>query len=297
MSEAAAILDQEMTAEAPVEGTAPEAAKPEDRMSPKLDILIKREQQAVMRERAAKQKELEIDQKMQELEAKLSRYSEFESVKEKPKKALELLGLDYDQLTQSMLNEGDITPEIRIKKLEEKWEQKWKQDSDERQRQKEAQELQQKEALKAKESEFKSEIKDYIQENKDRYELIAFEDADELVYDIIDEHYNRTINEETGIGKIMPIADAADRVEKHLEAKYNKSKELNKVKSLWNIVPKEMKNKLVEQIKSQTQEPRQKTTLTNQLSSTASVPTKKLLTDQERIQKAISYARERGFTR
>ena len=84
----------------------PAAPLKDDKLSSRLEILIKREQQALARERAAKQKEAEIEQA-------LSRIKEFEGVKSNPKRALDLLGLSYDELTQSMLQDGAVPPDDR----------------------------------------------------------------------------------------------------------------------------------------------------------------------------------------
>src|SRR6266576_289845 len=78
--------------EAPTEGTPDPAPKVEDKISSRLDILIRREANAVARERMAKQKEAEI-------EAKLAKIAEFEAAKDDPTKAMSLLGTDYDTLT------------------------------------------------------------------------------------------------------------------------------------------------------------------------------------------------------
>lgn len=267
------------------------------KVSGNLDILIRREQAALARERQAKQREAE-------LEARFKAIEEFETSKKDPKKALGLLGLSYDEITQAHLNDGELPPQIEIKKLREEIEEFKKAAAKEKDSEKEEAlksqrrqiEIQEQKAVEA----FREEIGTYITDNSARYEFINFENEAGLVYEVVDEHYNRTlaqaqkrfeageITEDQVVGKVMLIKEAADKVEEHLEQKYNKARELTKTKALWGMVPKEAKHELAKDFKKPTQPPK---TLTNQLSATPSALKKGVITDQERIQKAIAYAK------
>ncbi len=297
MSEAGQILDQGVSATKPdattqVQDTmggastdGPLPAKADDRVSSKLEILIKREAQALAREQAAKTKE-------KELEEKLKRIQDFEGVKSNPKKALEMLGLNYDELTRSVLEDGQLPPDVEIRRLKEeldafKNETKQSKETDEEKKELETKRLQEESEQRAV-SGFKGEIKQYLSDNKTRYELIDFEGQQDLVYEVVDEHYNRTINPETGVGKVMSIAEAADKVELHLEKKEIERKKLNKVQTLWGSLPKTVQERVIEQKKPNRQPPK---TLTNTLSATPSVPRKTPISDDERVQKAIAYAK------
>lgn len=297
MNEAGQILDQgqEQTKVAAsevipqlesTEGPAP--AKADDRVSSKLEVLIRREAQALAREQAAKQRE-------KELEEKLNRINEFEGVKTNPKKALDMLGLSYDEITKSMLQDGQVPPEVEIRKLREELETykaqtKQEKESDEEKKTLETKRLQE-ESEKRAVTDFKSEIGQYISDNKTRYELTNFEGHQELVFEVIDEHYNRTINPETGVGKVLSIAEAADKVELHLEKREQERKKLNKVQALWNSIPKAVQEKIIKQEMTGTPKPSQPKTLTNAL---ASQPMKRAspMTDEERIQRAIAFAKQ-----
>lgn len=295
-NEAAQILDTPVPAPAPMEGAQPPKDGPvpqETKVSSKLEILIKREQAALFRERLAKQREAEVEAKLQQLQERESRVKDFESAKGNSKEALKQLGLNYDELTKSVLADGEIPPEVQIKKIEEKFDAfKTQKEQEEKQRADEAK-------LRAQEQEqraitnFKTEIGSFLKDNASRYEFITFESQEELVFDVIDEHYNRTLNVETGIGKVMKINEAADKVEEFLEKKYNKAKELTKTKALWGAVPKAP---LIEAAKPQTSlRPPQKT-LTNQLAARTQPPatptTNRMLTDEERVQKAIMLGKQ-----
>jgi hypothetical protein len=283
-TEAAQVLDQ-VTPQAPaqsgvapvkVETPAPQAAPPD--VSTKLEMLLKREQAAMERERLAEQRERDV-------EAKLSKFADFDSVKASPKKALEMLGLSYDELTQSMLQDGAIPPEAQIRKLDEKFEQfKTEQVKAEEQRL-----LDEKKNAEANEqkiiSDFKGQITQYIKDNAQRYELTQFEEQQDLVFAVIDEQYTRTLDPATGIGKIMSIQEAADKVELFLEQKETKRKELNKIKTIWGVLPHQAQRNV------QSQAPRPKT-LTNSLTATQAAPVKRApISDEERVQRAIAYAR------
>lgn len=288
--DAAEIVDQIQSQPAPAtEGQAPTEpapqAKPDERVSGRMEMLIKREQQALHRERAAK----EYEQKLQD---KLKLIDEFEQAKGgNSKKALELLGLSYDQLTQSVLKDGEIPAEVGLKKIEDRLnkfemtleEKEKKQEQDRRQ-------YAEQQVENAKKN-FQTEIGTYLSDNKDRYELIQYDGLENLVYDVIDEHYNRTLNPETGIGKVMSIKEAADKVEEHLEKKYLKSRELTKVKALWGAIPKATQEQLAKQNQTQNKVQTPPRTLTNNLSASPVIPRKTPLTDEERIQKAIAYAK------
>ncbi len=279
------ILDSKPATPEALTGVASTEAQPQPtakdpQVSNKLEILIRREAAALNRENQAKAREAE-------LEAKLKRIEDFESVKENPKKALELLGLNYDELSRSILADGEIPAEVKIKKVEEKFDRFREEQKLEAEKSQQLVKAQAEEREKIAISSFKGEITSYLKENTERYELIAFEGQEDLVFEIVDTHYNRTIDPATGVGKVMSISEAADKVEEFLEQKYNKAKSTNKVKTLWGAIPKEMQEKLAKAETKTSQPPK---TLTNQLSAT---PTKRTqpITDDERVQKAIAYAR------
>lgn len=255
--------------------------KPDDKISSKLEILIRREAAALNRENIAKAKEADIAEKLKRIE-------EFELSKSSPKKAMELLGLSYDELTKSMLADGELPPEVKIKQVEDKFDKYRAEQEAGVQKAQQLAKAQAEEREKQAITNFQSEIGTYLDSNKERYELISFEGQQSLVFDVIDEHYNRTMDQSTGVGKVMSIAEASDKVEAHLEAKYDKAKSVSKVKSLWGTIPKGTKEEIVKQ-ETITRRPPQ--TLTNQLSGQSARPQAKILTDEERVQKAIAYAK------
>lgn len=268
MTEAGQILDAQAPppaqtqAQATITTGSVSPPKPgEEQVSPKLAVLMERERQAVNRERMAKAQE-------EKLRDRLKRIEEFDAVKADPKKALDFLGLSYDQLTESILKDGQVPPSVEIQRLREELEEHKAQLKSQKDREAEDQKKRVGEAETRAVSEFKTEINEYLKSNEARYELISFEEANELVFEVIDEHYNRTIDLETGVGKVMSIAEAADKVEKHLEEKYIKAKEKNKVKAFWGAIPRPIQAQLEKQKTSQPPK-----TLTNNLSARISEKT------------------------
>jgi len=255
LTEAGQILDGGNPQPVAAEPEAPSLqAKTEESVSPKLQVLMERERQALNRERMAKSQEEKLQEKLKKLE-------EFESIKTNPKKALEVLGLSYDQLTESILKDGEIPPGVEIQRLRAELEEHKAQLRQEKEQALEHQKKQVSQQEEKAVSEFKTEINEYVRSNANRYELIDFENAHELIFDVIEEHYSRTINPETGVGKVMSIADAADKVEEHLEKKYLAAKDKNKIKAFWNTIPKPMQEQLAK--KQETSQPPK--TLTNNL--------------------------------
>ncbi len=266
-------------------GTAPTANAPapkveDPQVSSKLETLARREQAALNAERAAASK-------VKEIEAREAKVKEFELLKDgKPLDALKMLGYDYDQITKAKLLDGEVPPEVQIQKLQERLD---KYESSQTQKEKEEAEraTQSAKAAEAKAvSDFKSQIGQYLSDNADRYELINFEGEQDLVYEVIDEHYNRTIDPATGVGKVMTKAEAADKVELYLEQKYEKSRDLKKVSALLNL--RREAPKVAAKPEIQRQPPR---TLNNQLSASQAKPRTSPVTDEERVQRAIAYAK------
>jgi hypothetical protein len=290
-TEAAQILDQ---------GTKPEVAQPltpttegsaqpiQEQVSPKMQVLIERE-------RVARQAELSAKQEREALKAELAKLNEFQEAKKgNYKKALELLGTDYNGLSESILKDGEIPPSVEIKRLREelehyKGQQKQEKDAELEQRKKYQAEQEQK-AI----SDYKAEISTFLKDNSARYELIDFEQAQELVFDVIDEHYNRTIDQTTGVGKVMSLAEASDKVEEHLEKKYQAAKDKTKVKAFWGSIPKSAQTILEARKPNQALERQKPQTLTNNLSATPMKQTTRLPEDQRIAKILADYRAQKG---
>jgi len=112
---------------------------------------------------------------------------------------------------------------------------------------------------------FKNEINEYVDSNLEKYELIKANEANELVYDVIEEHYNDS-------GRILDIEEAAQAVENYLEEEAEKLLKLGKLRSKFNLKDD------VEQEES----PRQsQVTLSNAMSAQANERVDRKLSDDE----------------
>ena len=245
-----------------VEQSLEEAKEPEknDDFSRKFAALSRREKEI-------RAKEVEYDKRIAELEQRFNSFNQQSEpepepelpieyrLKKDPLRALEEMGLSYDKLTELALNDGKLTPEMQMKLMREELEGDYK---------KKFEELENRLLEKEKSDEqkryddiqrgFKNEIDEYVNSNLDKYELIQANEANDIIYDVIEEHYNDT-------GRILDIEEA----EKLLK--------LGKLRSKFNI------NDELEQKES----PRQsQVTLSNAMSAQANERVeKKLLSDEE----------------
>lgn len=238
------------------------------KLAGRLEILMRREQGILSREGSIKAQEAALQEKLKLIE-------KFEEAKKgNAKTALELLGLDYNQLSEAILKDGELPPEVHIKKLEDRLseqDKRWEEEQKKREEEKKA--LQAQAETKAV-TDFKKEIATYITDNKTRYELSHFEygdEAQEIIFDVIDEHYTRTLNPETGTGKVLSLKEAADKVEEFLEKKYAKAKEAEKIKALWGAIPKSTQETLAKQLSEKKQPVGSPKTLTNNMTPAPSV--------------------------
>lgn len=257
-----AVADQAVKAAA--EGQKPE----EDKFAQKFAALSRKE-------KALRQKELQAEARVREMEAKLaemeqtykSKYIDPDVFKKNPLKIAAEHGLTADQMAEMILNDGKRTPE----RLLEEYEQKMQAKLQELENKLTAKEQAEKEAkLQQATQSFKSEIASFVESNTE-YELIRANDATELVYDTIEEYYNKTL-EENGEGTILSHKEACDLVEEYL---------LEEAKKVWSKANNKLA-KIVQPEKpaEQTQQ-RQSQTLSNAMAATSKAAVKTKLSDDE----------------
>ena len=174
------------------------------------------------KEKALRERELELEKKFgsKEKELPLER-----RIRSNPLKALEELGLDYDKLTELALNDGRLTPDMQMKLMREELENDYKDKFNSLEERLNAKEKREEEAkYDAVKQGFVGEINSFINENKSDFEYVAHNDATDVVYDVIEEHYNET-------GRILDIKEAVEAVESYLEEEAEKLLNLGKVKN------------------------------------------------------------------
>jgi hypothetical protein len=295
-------IDKSMGAAGTEAGASATITKNDEKIAGRLDILISREQRAISQERQAKAQIAELTKLRAELEADRARINEFDSIKKagNAKLALEKLGMSYDEITKAMLADGQVPPEVEIKKLRGDLDGLKASQEQERQRlldqQKQYALTQETKAI----DDFKSEINTFITDNSNRYELINFDNHQDEVYELIDAHYTRTQTAHAkeleaqgkdpsqAVGKVMKIAEAADKIEEFYEKREIERKKLAKLQALWGAVPKESLAKAVSEARGiETKKPSPRT-LTNNQAAQLAPQRPRPKTDDERVQAAIA---------
>jgi len=195
----------------PVEPAVAAPVVDEGPLGARFAALARREKEILQRERATKDAAAKRDAELAE------RLAKAESIEKKraawsddPLGLLEELGVTYQQLTERVLKHGEpATAEDRVAKLEARLEAEAK--ARDEAAAKAAEDVKSASAAKVESSinAFKSSIKDFVSAGADTYEMIAAEDAHELVFDVIEAGYEKD-------GTMMSVEQAAALVESHL---------------------------------------------------------------------------------
>ena len=263
----------------PVKEPAPEPAKEEPlpekgdepALAPKFAALAKKAKAAQMAQAKLKAERIEIDRARKELE-EFNKYRT--EAKQNPLKALEAMGIKYDDLVNFVLNGEKPTPEQEISSVKSQLE-AFRREQEERElaKEKAAQEAAHKEYEATIEA-FKGKVNEYITTNSEKFELINLHEANGLVFDTIEEYFNNT-------GKIMTIEKAAELVEGYLEEQIEST--ITKTKKFQSkLAPK----------KDEPQPQASKgpsPTLNNTIAASSAAPSfLPPRTEQERIQRALA---------
>lgn len=262
----------------------PPKTEPKVDNSKSFGALARRETQVVRQTQELKAKE-------QALADKEKRLTEFESAKADGNytKALELIGLSYEQLTQLMLTGDKKTPDMIAREAAEIRIKEW-QDAQAKRDVEQAEKLkaQEQENLKATIEEFKAEVSSFVDANEKDYELLKFNEEDgskDLVLATIEVHWQnqkKLFDESKGAApKVMDTKTACDLVEKFYKDKETRLLELRKSKSAASKADPNEAPKLENTAPSRTP------TINNNLTSSAPslLPAK---TEQDRINRALA---------
>lgn len=249
--------------EAPKVETAPTTPAEEpkkDFMSPRFAALAKKERAVRNQLNEAKK----IYQQNQEFQKK------FGDVKGNPKKALEVLGLTYEEVTNAILNGDQLTPDAQVKRVEEKLDRMQKQQEEEKLQ---MQKLAVQRAQAKVEQDFtayKDFAKKYVETNKDKFEFTHMYEADNLIFDTQEQYFQKT-------GKTLPIEQAAEMVEDYVMSLVEKVTQSKKFQT-------KFMNKDTKKTEEQVAE---RKTLSNAMTSSAAsmLPAKN---EQDRIARAMA---------
>lgn len=200
-------------APAPAEAKPPEPAK--DSAAERFAALARKERMVVEEKRALKAKEAEWAKERDELRKQLSALEPLAKARElaasDPFAVLKAFNLDYDKLTEAALNRKELSPEEVAReaaRAEFEAQRKAQAEAAEKLKREETARIE-RERAQAMET-FRGEVRDFIATNADTYELTALNKADNLVVQVVEQHFAST-------GKVLSTKEAADLVESHLE--------------------------------------------------------------------------------
>lgn len=223
-TEAPATAESQQVQEAQTPET-PEAPVEKDDFSEKFMRLARRE-------RAFQQQQAEFKAKLAEFEKKQAEYEDFiqkkSSWRQNPYDFLESAGMKFDELTHAMLEYGK--PEDPQQQMLERLE-----------RLEKAKQLEKEEFEKAEQDRIEAERQKTVEGYRNivakfidsgEYELVKANEATDLVMEVMRQQYEHDLKTE-GEAELMKLEDACAAVEDHLEQQFQKLKELNKVKAMF----------------------------------------------------------------
>ena len=247
-----------------------------DQFSSKFAALSRKEKDLRQREKQFEDKISQFEAKMAEFEAANAPKQEPEhipaDIRKNPLKALEEAGYSYEDLTNMILNEGKMSPEMQLKLMREEIESDYKSKYEELnnkliEKEKAEEEKHYQQTL----NNFKAEIQDVVNSSEE-YDYIQANEAYDLVFDIIDEYYQE--NKE-----VLDINDAARQVEQYLEEESMKLVEKSK----------KLKSKFAQLKQSPNPASSQSPTLSNSNAATSKNPEpQRLLSREESIARLAS---------
>jgi hypothetical protein len=159
---------------------------------------------------ALAKKERAIQQQSEQLKVREAKLSEFETIKrtatQNPLKALEILGVSYEQITEFILNGQKPTADLQVSSVKQEIEELRR----ERELEKEAAKKAQSDEYEKVQEQFRAEIGSFVANNAHQYELTALYKGEEIIQATIEQHYEAT-------KKVLSIKEAADLVEQYFE--------------------------------------------------------------------------------
>jgi len=197
------------------------------------------------KEKALRERESEYESRFEEMEKQLAEYEQSNKepeidwehmLRNDPLRALEEAGLGYDKLTELALNDGRLTPDMQMKAMREELENDYQRKFEELEERLNVKEESEAESYyDSVQENFQDEIVGLVHSDPERFELVQASEADGLIYEVIEEHYNET-------GRVLEIEEAADAVESYLEEEAGKLMRLRKVGGRFGIDPLELED-------------------------------------------------------
>ena len=231
---------------------------------------------AIRKEKLLRKKEKELGDQKRQLEERERSYEPWKKAAETATRgnkleALKLLGISYDDLTQQVLNNGELPPQVQAQQSAEEIVNRKLAELEKRQGEREVELQKQNYEQSLKQIDFEVET---LANTGDKFPLVKESGAYHDVTEYIESEFHRT-------GKIIPVEAALDMVEQQIAEGILHLAKIEKIKSQLLAEPK--KEPLIPAGGAQ---PEQKiTTLTHK--ATVVPPSSKPITDAERRQRAI----------
>jgi hypothetical protein len=266
---AAEVIEQSGAAEA--QQAPPVEEKPKEYRSDRFAALARKEADLYRRQQAVRQQQAEIARRAEEVQ----RFNELKrQAALNPLDALKELGLSYEQITEYIMNDNKPTPSAEVMSLKQELEdfKRAQREEAERQRttQREQIDAEQRQIVET----FRSDVKDYIQQHADTYELTALYNGETLVSGVIEEYFGET-------GKLLTMPEAAKMVEEHFEELARKAQATKKFAA---TQPKAASP----QVQANGSAPKLGPTLSNDLTARVASNPQRPRTDEDRIAAALA---------
>ena len=202
-------LMEDVADEAVESAEAPEA--PEAPPEPERPDFSRQFAALARKERALRQKEQEMasfSKQREQFEGNSTRLADLQKLaKENPAKLLGELGINYDELTQQVINEGNPTEEQKLRRQNEMLQERIQKIEDIYTKQREETEQYQ---IKAAHTQLVDNIKNFV-DDSNTFEMVQHHNAYSLVGEVMQQHYNTT-------KEVMEYGHAAKLVEDHFMA-------------------------------------------------------------------------------
>jgi hypothetical protein len=245
-----------------------EAPAETERLAAKYAEAARRNQALRAKQREIKAPLIEKDSEIEKYKAEVERLKKYEDVTD-PMELLKLKGMSYEDLINRNLDPEAFDSKAEIQKMREELE-NYKKASEEKEKtllQKQTEEIK---------SGYLAHVKKFTESQPEKYELINSLGHHKDVYEVIEETYNRT-------GKVISDEEAADLVERYLEAEAQKQldhfSKLSKLKSKFAPITEE----------TQQRDPYSESpTLSNQLAAPTSAKNEKL-SEEETLRRAAAF--------
>ncbi len=225
---------------------------------------------------ALRQEKERIAKEREELQTKYGKYMQLDQQKPDPLTLLQQYGYSYEDATQFLLNDNKPTAEHQVRSVKEELEAFKRQQAEEKQKLLEEQKRLAEQEEQEVKSQYRSSIDDFVEANKDEFELCYLFGGQQLIYDTAEEYYNRT-------GKIMNLKEVAAQVEDYLADEAKKIRQTKKFKSLYDL-PQDPEQPQP----TQGQRPVPSKTLNNQMITSSAPSMLPAKTENERLQRAMA---------